>query len=248
MKGRTRRPSRRCAVCGDTGPDLQPVEGGHLCDACLAALREGRDAETRAARCAAIAMNHQALANRHRHEGREGLADRFQSDACQAAAKTEAWRQIDSPPALALGEVIPADRPKVADTLQTPDRAALDASSHRTELLTRPGNDCCALALDAAHSIGATNSLEKMLAHQLAVAHKSALELTDKAFFEADSVEKARLFNVAARFMDVFQRGLLTMQRLRGGGEQRIVVERVSVADGGQAVIGNVRTGRCKEK
>jgi hypothetical protein len=105
------------------------------------------------------------------------------------------------------------------------------------------GNDCAAMALDAAASIEAENSLEKMLAHQLAVAHKTALEITDKATFMQDVVEKARMLNLACRMMETYQRGLLTLQRLRSNGEQKITVQYVTVAEGGQAIVGTVNRG-----
>ena len=74
-------------------------------------------------------------------------------------------------------------------------------------------------------------------------AHKIALEITEKAFFETDSVAKARLLNLATRMMETFQRGLLTLQRLRTGGEQKIIVQHIAVSEGGQAIVGNVRGG-----
>ena len=145
----------------------------------------------------------------------------------------------------------PIPKDIVPDSKETPhhqcvngdDQASLDASAHRIGLLTRMGNDCVAMAIDAATSIKAENSLEKMLAHQLAVAHKSALEVTDKAFFEEDASEKVKLLNLAARLMDTFQRGLLTFQRLRTGGEQRVIVQHLNLEGGAQAVIGNVKAG-----
>jgi hypothetical protein len=142
-----------------------------------------------------------------------------------------------------MGEVVPAKPGRVADTLKTPDVVALDASAHRIELLDHMGNDCLALALDAAESAKAENSLERMLCHQLAVAHKAALDIIGKAVFDLDSLTKARNLNLAVRFMDTFQHGLLTLQRIRSGGEQTIIVKQVTVRDGGQAVVGNVRTG-----
>jgi hypothetical protein len=39
-----------------------------------------------------------------------------------------------------------------------------------------------------------------------------------------------------------------TLRRLRHGGEQLIRIERVDVNDGGQAIIGNVRTGSKGER
>ncbi len=45
--------------------------------------------------------------------------------------------------------------------------------------------------------------------------------------------------------MQVFQEGLLTLQRIRTGGKQTVVVQHVQVSDGGQAVIaGSMKSGR----
>ena len=105
------------------------------------------------------------------------------------------------------------------------------------------GNDCAAMALDAAATIEAGNSLERMLAHQLAVTHKAAMTLTDKATFQPDAGEKARLLNTACRMMETYQRGLLTLQRLRSS-ERNGAVQFVTVADGGQAIIGRIYRGK----
>ena len=92
------------------------------------------------------------------------------------------------------------------------------------------------------------NASEQMLAHQLAAAHKAALDLLAKSAAQHDTVERARLANTAARLMSTFQQGLLTLQRLRSGGQQLVTVRHVTVGAGGQAVIGNVQTGGGPEK
>jgi hypothetical protein len=57
------------------------------------------------------------------------------------------------------------------------------------------------------------------------------------------TVEQGRLVNVAARLMDVYQAGLVTLQRLRTGGRQEVVVQHVQVSAGGQAVVaGTIKT------
>ena len=68
-------------------------------------------------------------------------------------------------------------------------------------------------------------------------------EIVDKASFMPETNDKARMLKVACRMMDTFQRGLLTLQRIRSNGEQRITVQYVTVADGGQAIIGDVNHG-----
>jgi hypothetical protein len=46
----------------------------------------------------------------------------------------------------------------------------------------------------------------------------------------------------AARMMKTFQRGALTLERLRNGGRQTVVVQHVAVGDGGQAVVAGAVT------
>jgi hypothetical protein len=149
-------------------------------------------------------------------------------------------------------------RANLRDTLaQGATRIAEEASIRRTDLLMQPSFDAVALAVDAAESIQAANSLEKMLAHQLAVAHEASMRLMDRALAyeaggrsmrEGDSVEACRLANTVARLMSVFQDGLLTLQRLRTGGNQTVTVQHVNVQPGAQAVIGNVQTGGAKRR
>jgi hypothetical protein len=145
--------------------------------------------------------------------------------------------------------------------LQCPDMVAVDASRQRLALVEKAGG--LALALDAAETIQAANSLEKMVAHQIAVAHIAAVETQVEAlallreFANSDrryailTTEAARLMNSSARMMDVSQRGMITMNRLRNSGRQTMVVQHVHVSDGGQAVVagqvkGRSRGGRAK--
>jgi len=172
--------------------------------------------------------------------------------------------QPGSPPAIAHGEVIPDENRDhgwlLKDTLATPDAPAVDASIARTELLLSESFDVAALAIDAANSIPNATSLEQALAHQAALCHKAAFEITAKAMTlaqrigssrpahieQAASVETTRLLNAAARMMSAYQQALLTLQRLRHGGEQRVLVQHVNVGAGGQAVVGAIRTGGCQ--
>ncbi|HKC94007.1 MAG TPA: hypothetical protein VKB81_08325 [Nitrospira sp.] len=141
----------------------------------------------------------------------------------------------------ANGEVLPSpDETRLYDTLAVPDLAAVEASLDRTRLLLPYGTDVAAMALDAANSIQAENSLEKMLAHQLAALHKQAMELMAWARGQPDAAARARCVNAAVRCMTVYQQGLLTLQKLRQGGHQRISVQYVNVSEGAQAVVGNV--------
>jgi hypothetical protein len=48
----------------------------------------------------------------------------------------------------------------------------------------------------------------------------------------------------ATRMMNTYQQGLLTLNKLRKGGSQTITIQHVHVADGAQAIIGSVKSGK----
>jgi hypothetical protein len=164
---------------------------------------------------------------------------------------------LDHPPVAPAGEVTEPQgattrtesRQWIANTLANGDAVAEEASIRRTDLLFQASLKAVALGVDAADSIKAENSLEKMLAHQLAFAHEASMRIMGEAmtnirpYNRPDSVELTRLTNAAARLMSVYQDGLLTLQRLRSGGNQTVTVQHVHVNEGGQAVIGNVAPG-----
>jgi|SRR6516225_130697 hypothetical protein len=130
-------------------------------------------------------------------------------------------------------------------TSQGETRIAEDASIARMDLLIQDHLDCAPTALDAAESIEARNSLEKMLVHEMAAAHEAAMRFLDRSMVCAsrgETVECARYANLSARFMAVYQTGLLTLHKIRGGG-QSITVQHVTIGPNSQAVVGNVQTG-----
>ena len=69
-----------------------------------------------------------------------------------------------------------------------------------------------------------------------------------EGFRREDSVELGRLTNAVSRLTAAFQEGLLTLQRLKTGASQTVIVRHVTVQAGGQAVIGNVKAGSRDKK
>lgn len=125
----------------------------------------------------------------------------------------------------------------LVDTLEQPNMLSVDASEQRMNLATSGAG--LQLAVDAAESAQAGNSLEKMLCHQMAAAHRAAMKLSSYAFgLNIPHVEIARLTNAAARMMQVYQEAFLTLQRIRTGGKQTVVVQHVQVSESGKAVVG----------
>lgn len=137
------------------------------------------------------------------------------------------------------GEIaLPTDRtefPGHLDAVKCPDMVTLQASRERIGLIDSAG--AFNLGFDAAESIKARDSFEKMLAHQLAAAHKHSLDLLAESEKQRNPVERARLVNASVRLMAGFQSGLIALGRYRSGGKQTVVVQHVQVADGAQAVI-----------
>lgn len=212
-----------------------------------------------------LAARHRRRAHEERTRGGrygpalvEAFAERHEQEAAELTALPSAADvgpggevvRTHSLPDQHVGSVPPsATRPIARNTLaEGATRVAEDASIRRQDLLMQPSFNALELGIDAAESIGASNSLEKMLAHQAAVAHESALRFADRALsYEhgtaGDQVEACRCANTAARLMSAFQGAMLTLQKLRTGGNQTVTVQHVNVAPGGQAVIGNVRPG-----
>jgi hypothetical protein len=134
------------------------------------------------------------------------------------------------------------------DTLRNPEMTAVQAALERVRLLM--DLDCLELAQDLADTIGTRDSIERLMAGQLAATHAMALRflaLSQKAashaaepgepYWREHNVEACRLGNVAARLMSSFHEAVLTLGKLRSGGTQNILVQHVRVQDGGQAVI-----------
>jgi hypothetical protein len=178
--------------------------------------------------------------------------ERLDQEAAELLTVTEPFE-------LSMGEVVPeggeVKQALIRDTLDSPTQCALDASVARTDLLLQESGDVTALAIDAADSIGAGNSLEKMLAHQMALVHQAGFEIMAKANvlmqqvgnsgYDIErqrfaSVEAARLFNTGARMFQTYQQAMLTFQKIRTGGAQTVTVQHVHISDGGQALIGNL--------
>ena len=92
--------------------------------------------------------------------------------------------------------------------------------------------------------------------HQLAAAHSLSMRMMVAAGEELAayknsgheyshrSIEACRMANTATRLMDAYQRGMLTVERMRKGGRQIMTVQHVNVAAGGQAVVAGTVGGR----
>lgn len=204
------------------------------------------------------AAEHRAFASRVKGMTTEAARARADRLDVQADVLLDPATYTDEPVTLCAGGEIATGTiesgPFIDTLLASPDMIAVDASRHRLGLASRTGG--LALAMDAAATAQVENSLEKMLAHQTAAAHIAAMELQAEALalieefrktdrrFAILTTEAARLMNASGRMMEVTQRGVLTLHRLRTNGRQTLIVQHVNVGSGGQAVV----AGQLKDR
>ena len=152
------------------------------------------------------------------------------------------------------GELVPTDSGKGAaewrllDTVDNPNYVTADASRGRLDLAQQAG--ALEEALDAADTIEARDSLERMLAHQLATLHVSAMKMSADLNRRLDylanvrgeeservNIQATRLANAVGRLMSTYQQGMMTLQRFRSGGQQTVVVQHVQANQGSRVVV-----------
>jgi hypothetical protein len=237
-----------CSVCGQYQLPVMACDSGFVCEACSEKARTGRDGTTRAVKTMQRSLRSKADKARAIAAGGDPTDQQEYDIASSELLVAEAFLPQTGVALLAGGEVIPQHSQELVDTLAAPNVVALDASAHRLDLVTRLGTDVAAMALDAADTMLANNSLEKMLAHQMAVLHSSAMTYAGQAALAQDQGRAVSMMNLALRSMETFQKGLVTIKRLRGTGEQRITIQHVNVGEGGRAVIGQVNPAAVKEK
>lgn len=233
---------RCCGVCGaPVDARALMASGSVICDDCTERTRVGRDNTSRA-------LKSQQAVDRLRVDQLQGKPSHMASeDQEYASVAGQLMAQVLHEPAPAWpdgsgGEVVDPKLGGVVNTLTSPTVTALEASAHRTDLLTMVGNDVAAMALDAADTIQAGNSVEKMLAHQMAAIHNAAMRMLHRANLTDDPALAVKTMNAAMKGFATFLGGINALRQMRGNQQQHIVVQHVNVSAGGQAVVGSVNT------
>jgi len=94
------------------------------------------------------------------------------------------------------------------------------------------------------------DTIEAMLAAQMLAIHNATMRnltranglLSSRSYKEIELGSKA--FNVANKLARTYTMQMESLQRYRGKGQQKMVIEHVNVNSGGQAVIGNVEASK----
>ncbi len=132
------------------------------------------------------AVKRKHVTARHLAEIGDTLGARYERwEADDIAQRAEEILSLPEKPAIGTGGKLflspedAAEKPGLALTVEDPDAVTVDASRDRLDLASDA--HCLALAADAAETIRAENSLEKMLAHQMAAAHAASMRLIGRA-------------------------------------------------------------------
>jgi len=230
-----------CSLCGESASPMSPCLDGFVCEVCAELTRNGRDNTSRALKTQQLADQQLVL----ELQGAVGPVHIESSEFAIAAGQLMAQdlhETFERSRSVSGGEAINPKVGGLVDTLTEPTVAALEASNHRTDLLTMLGNDIAALALDAAGTIEAANSLEKMLAHQMAAIHDASMRMVHRANLTQDPGLAAKTLNSAMKGFSAYQGAVGALRQLRGNQQQHIVVQHVNVGAGGQAMVGTVNT------
>ena len=234
-----------CSACHErpvVGETLFHTGEAWVCPACLTQQRPGENTTSKAVTASLQSQQQRSMSKRARAAGNIEEAARHERQAAwhghASSAMQDQGGRLAKSAQVMHGEAVPTSDSWLKDTLSDPDLPALDSSAMRGRLLEV--NQVAALGIDISNTAGAANTVEKLLAHQLALAHKIAFEQANKALHEHDPAVEMRRLSVSARMMSTAQEAALTLQKIKTGGSHNIVVQHVHVEAGGQAVVGNV--------
>ena len=97
--------------------------------------------------------------------------------------------------------------------------------------------------LSVVKGIEPRDQLEAMLAAQMAATHIAAITFA-RRLANVDTIpQQDSASNAYNKLTRTFAAQMETLKRYRSNGEQRVIVERVTVQSGGQAIVGNVSHG-----
>ena len=215
-----------------------------ICSACLTQQSEGDNVVSKVAQHSLNADLQKSLSKRAKAAGNlESATEHEQNSNWHAQAalsiKDHAYQNAKSI-RISQGEIVSTEGDSwLKDTLTHPDLPALDSSHIRGMLLE--SNNITALAIDVSNTAKASNTAEKLISHQLALAHKIAFEQASIAQYDYDSIVQIKRLQLVSKMMKSAQDAALALQKLKSAGTQNITVQHVHVEAGGQAVVGNVQ-------
>jgi len=107
----------------------------------------------------------------------------------------------------------------------------------------KPGNDERIFMLSVIRDLAPRDPVERMLAVQIAATHIATIRASGW-LSRSENLAQGQTHSTAyAKLARTFTAQVEALRKHRTGGEQRVTVQHVNVSDGGQAIVGNVKTG-----
>jgi len=137
---------------------------------------------------------------------------------------------------------------QAADSFGTSDLDLINVLQQQT--LSPLGKDLMKAngSLAMLHGINPRDELEGMLATQMVAIHNMSMEMMRRTMKEGQAVEVVSGgVNRVIKLTRTFTAQMEALQRYRKKGEQKIKVQHVHVNEGGQAIVGDVKTRGDRE-
>ena len=104
-------------------------------------------------------------------------------------------------------------------------------------------------AIAAMRGIKPQDEVEGMLATQMVATHAAAMECLRRSMIQEQTfLGRDNSLRHAAKLLSIFAKQLETLNRNRGKGQQRVTIEHVNVAPGGQAMVGQFEATAKRRK
>ncbi len=105
-------------------------------------------------------------------------------------------------------------------------------------------------AIETLRQIAPQDGVEGMLAVQMASTHQAAMDCLRRAAISKQTFEGRNLsLKHAEKLLRLYMDQVKVLNKQRGKGDQKMVIEHVNVEPGGQAIVGQVKsTSRNKRK
>lgn len=115
--------------------------------------------------------------------------------------------------------------------------SAADIEKHDARRMNR--------AIAMLDELAPTDGCEGMLAAQMVAVHVTAMQCFSRANLEGQTFEGRELnMKHGAKLSRIFAQQLQSLDKHRRNGQQQVIVKHVHVNEGGQAIVGDVTTGR----
>jgi hypothetical protein len=100
------------------------------------------------------------------------------------------------------------------------------------------------IAMDAVASLAPRDGMEVMLCSQLVALHSQGMDFLRRGMLPEQTYDAVdRNVNRATKLLRTFATMAECLRTHRGGGQQKVTVEHVTVQPGGQAIVGTVNRG-----